>query len=236
MILAVILAGGAGTRLRPLTERLPKALVPVQGKSFLEHQLERLRAGGVTDVLLLVCYRGEQIEAVFRDGARLGLRLRYVYDGASRGTGGALKNAEPLLPEDFLLLNGDTLLEMDYAALVDAYRERGKQALVVAWENPDGQVANNLALGPDQRVIAYHKRNPAGLTHVDAGVAVFSRRLLEVIPSGRAVSLEEEVYPRLIERHQLWGFPTRERFYDMGSPAGLEALEGELVAVGTRRR
>lgn len=228
MIPAVILAGGEGTRLRPLTESLPKALVPVQGKPFLQHQLERLRAAGIREVLLLVCYRGRQIEEYFAEGVRLGLRLAYSYEETPRGTAGALKLAESKLPDDFLLLNGDTLLAFDYAALVERYRRRGKLGVVVAFENRDTGLVSNLALGPDGRVVAYRRGNPAGLTHVDAGVAVCSRGILALVPPGRRVALEDEVYPLLIGRHELWAFPTRERFYDMGTPAGLAGLEAAL--------
>jgi len=231
MIPAVILAGGLGTRLRPLTDRQPKALVRVQGKPFLEHQLELLQRGGVRDVLLLVGYRGRQIEQSFGDGARLGLRLRYSLEDTPLGTGGALRQAEALLPDDFLLLNGDTLMPLDYEKLEKAYRQSQKLGLLVAYENPEHALDNNLALGSDHLVTAYHRHNPAGLTHVDAGLGVFSKRLLQFIPPALRVSLEEEVYPMLIHRSQLMGFPTPQRFYDMGSFAGLEALERGLTAL-----
>jgi len=231
MIPAVILAGGLGTRLRPLTDRQPKALVRVQGKPFLQHQLEQLQRGGVQDVLLLVGYRGRQIEETFGDDARLGLRLRYSAEDMPLGTGGALRKAEELLPDDFLLLNGDTLLPLGYEELWKTYRQSQKLGLLVAYENPDRALENNLALGSDRLVTAYHRHNPAGLTHVDAGLGVFSKRLLQFIPPALRVALEEEVYPMLIHRNQLAGFSTPQRFYDMGSFAGLEALERGLTAL-----
>src|SRR3990167_7558879 len=231
MIPAVILAGGLGTRLRPLTDRQPKALVRVQGKPFLQHQLEQLKRGGVQDVLLLVGYRGRQIEETFGDDARLGLRLRYSAEDMPLGTGGALRKAEELLPDDFLLLNGDTLLPLGYEELWKTYRQSQKLGLLVAYENPDRALENNLALGSDRLVTAYHRHNPAGLTHVDAGLGVFSKRLLQFIPPALRVALEEEVYPMLIHRNQLAGFSTPQRFYDMGSFAGLEALERGLTAL-----
>ena len=231
MIPAVILAGGLGTRLRPLTDRQPKALVRVQGKPFLEHQLELLQRGGVREVLLLVGYRGRQIEQTFGDGAPRGIRLCYSLEDVPLGTGGALRKAEELLPDDFLLLNGDTLMPLDYEKLEKAYRQSQKLGLLVAYENPDRALENNLALGSDRLVTAYHRHNPAGLTHVDAGLGVFSKRVLQFIPSALRVSLEEEVYPMLIHRNQLAGFSTPQRFYDMGSFAGLEALERGLTAL-----
>lgn len=228
MMPAVILAGGLGTRLRPLTDRLPKALVRVQGRPFLEHQFEQLKQAGVSEVLLLVGYRGRQIEEACGDGRRLGLRLRYSYEASPLGTGGALRKAADLLPEEFLLLNGDTLVRLDYPDLLAAYRQRRKLGLLVAYENPERALPNNLALGPDLSVTAYHRHDPLGLTHVDAGVALFSKRLLTLIPAAPRVSLENEVYPLLIGRNQLAGYPIRQPFYDMGSFAGLEALERNM--------
>lgn len=229
MIQGVILAGGLGTRLKPLTEQVPKPLVRVGGRPFLEHQLELLKSYRVTDILLLVSYRGWMIEEHFGNGTRFGLRIDYAQEETPRGTGGALKNAEKKLQEEFLLLNGDTFLPIDYRDLVERYRQRRPLGLVVANENRLPGLANNLGVDPEGRVTAYNKREPAGLTHVDAGVAVLSRGILALIPPRRVCSLEEEIYPRLIERGELWAFPTRERFYDIGSLAGLEAF-AEVVA------
>lgn len=224
MMQAVILAGGLGTRLWPLTSRVPKPLVLVHGKPFLQYQLELLKFFGITDVLLLVSYLGEQIEEYFHDGSQFGLRIQYSHEDAPLGTGGALKNAEGKLREGFLLLNGDTLLAIDYQRLVASYQREQELGLIVAFENPDHVVANNLAVAPDNRIVAYNKREPTSMTHVDAGVSVFSKRILDLIPPGRVCSLEEETYPELIERQELWAFPTQQLFYDMGSFPGLETI------------
>ncbi|MEE8201251.1 MAG: sugar phosphate nucleotidyltransferase [Candidatus Acidoferrales bacterium] len=231
MIQAVVLVGGRGRRLRPLTEMMPKPLLLVRGKPFLEYQFERLRGFGVTRVLLLTGYLGSWFEEHFGDGSRLGLRLGYVREETPLGTGGALRNAADKLEDEFLLLNGDTLLAIDYACLVARFRQGGKPGLLVAFENPAGDPPNNLKLAPNGRVLAYDRHNPAGLTHVDAGVGVFRREILKLIPARRVVSLEEEVYPRLIERGELWAFSTGQRFFDMGTFPGLEALLAELEAV-----
>lgn len=225
MIQAVILAGGRGTRLSPLTDRIPKAMVPVQGKPFLHHQIDLLRAAGLSDVLLLVGHLGSQIVRYLGDGSRFGMRIRYAREETPLGTAGALSNAGKGLEADFLLLNGDTLLEIDHARLVEAYRSQQPWGLIVAFENPARTIPNNLALAPDGRIVRYDKRGGTDLTHVDAGVAVFSRRILECIPSRRASSLAEEVYPLLIERRTLRGYSTAQPFYDMGTFDGLRSLE-----------
>jgi NDP-sugar pyrophosphorylase family protein len=227
-IQAAILAGGLGKRMRPLTESIPKPMIEVCGKPFLHHQFELLRSFGIRRVVVLVAYLGDQIENHFGDGSALGLHLSYAHELEPLGTGGALKNAAALLDEEFLLLNGDTYLAIDYAALANAFRASKALAMIVAYENGDARVPSNLALSADGRVAIYRKRDPRGLTHVDAGVIALRREVLAEIPAGRKCSLEEEIFPKLIERGQMKAWVTQEPFYDMGSPAGLEALAARL--------
>jgi NDP-sugar pyrophosphorylase family protein len=225
---AVILAGGLGKRMRPLTESVPKPMIEVRGKPFLQHQFELLGSFGIWRIVLLVAYLGEQIEKHFYDGAALGLHLSYSYEPEPLGTGGALKNAAALLDGEFLLLNGDTYLAIDYAGLSDAFRASEAMAMIVAYENSDARVPSNLALTADGSVAVYRKRDPRGLTHVDAGVIALRREVLAEIPASSKCSLEEDIFPKLIERGQMKAWVTKEPFYDMGSPAGLEALAARL--------
>jgi N-acetyl-alpha-D-muramate 1-phosphate uridylyltransferase len=225
---AVILAGGLGKRMRPLTESVPKPMIEVRGKPFLQHQFELLGSFGIWRIVLLVAYLGEQIEKHFYDGAALGLHLSYSYEPEPLGTGGALKNAAALLDGEFLLLNGDTYLAIDYAGLSDAFRASEAMAMIVAYENSDAWVPSNLALTADGSVAVYRKRDPRGLTHVDAGVIALRREVLAEIPASSKCSLEEDIFPKLIERGQMKAWVTKEPFYDMGSPAGLEALAARL--------
>lgn len=225
---AAILAGGLGTRMRPVTETIPKAMIEVCGKPFLHHQLELVRENGMTRVLLLVAHLGEKVEEHFGDGAAMGLQLSYSCEPAPLGTGGALKNAIGKLEDEFLVLNGDTFLPIDYAAMARDFRERRPSALIVAYENCEARKASNLAIAADGRVTAYRKRDARGLTHIDAGGIILRREVLGDIPAGRVCSLEEEVFPRLIEQGRMRAWVTREPFYDMGTPAGLEALARRL--------
>jgi NDP-sugar pyrophosphorylase family protein len=233
---AVILAGGLGTRMRPWTETLPKPLLPVSGKPFLQHQLELLVRRGISNIVLLVAYLGEQIEQFFGDGAKFGCRIAYSYESSPMGTGGALKNAEALLASDFLVLNGDTYLDLPYAEFARDFFSANVAAFLAAYrpnlENkllPCDQVACNLALGPGGKVLIYRKRQPRGLTHVDAGVIALRRTILERIPSGVVFSLEEKIFPQLIAEGQMRAWITEEPFYDMGSPEGLQALTEKLT-------
>jgi NDP-sugar pyrophosphorylase family protein len=233
---AVILAGGLGTRMRPVTQTIPKPMISVVGKPFLEHQLELLHASGIDRSLLLVAYLGERIEEYFGDGAKFHLHIAYSYEPTPLGTGGALKNAEEKLQNAFVLLNGDTYLAIDYSALLLQFAILRCSALIVAYKKPMGNlsalpadhVPNNLLVDKDGRVEVYRKRDPEGLTHIDAGAIVLDKKVLKMLPSGQRCSLEEEIYPRLIADGEMFAWVTSEPFYDMGSPAGLAALEEKL--------
>jgi mannose-1-phosphate guanylyltransferase len=225
---AVILAGGLGTRMRPMTETIPKPMIPVCGRPFLHHQLELLRRNGFRRVLLLVAYLGEQIEQHFGDGASLGIKLNYSYEPAPLGTGGAIRNARDKLEEIFLLLNGDTFLAVDYSALLADFRRHMPTATIVAYEGQRSDVVNNLAVAPSGCVTAYQKRHPQGMTHLDAGAIVLDRKVLQDISPERTCSLEEEVFPRLIEQRRMRAWITREPFFDMGSAEGLKTLAARL--------
>jgi len=233
---AVILAGGLGTRMRPITETIPKPMIMVAGKPFLQHQLELLRDAGIAKALLLVAYLGEQIREYFGDGARFGCNVSYSFEPSLLGTGGALKNAEAQLQDYFVLLNGDTYLAIDYRELVRKFAEANCSALIVAYERPAAisqpipasLLPNNLGVDAEGMVKAYRKRDPEGLSHIDAGVMVLKKEILAGLVAGQKCSLEEEIYPNLIARGEMRAWVSQEPFYDMGSPQGLAALEEKL--------
>jgi len=232
---AVILAGGLGTRMRPITETIPKPMIAVAGKPFLRQQLKLLRHAGIERALLLVAYRGEQIQEYFGDGARFGCDIAYSFEPTPLGTGGALKNAEGQLQDYFLLVNGDTYLAIDYRALVKEFVKANCCALIVAYEKPAvsqhipaSLLSNNLGVDTHGVVTAYRKRDPEGLSHIDAGVIVLKKEILAGLPARQKCSLEEEIYPSLIARGEMRAWVTHEPFYDMGSPEGLAALEEKL--------
>lgn len=223
--------------MRPVTETIPKPMISLAGKPFLQHQLELLRSSGIDRSLLLVAYLGEQIQNYFGDGAKLGMSVSYSFEPTLLGTGGALKNAEAQLQNTFVLLNGDTYLPIDYSALFLKFAMLKCQALIVAYQKPApglsalpvDHVPNNLAVDRDGRVAGYRKNDPEGLTHIDAGAIVFSKEILKLFPAGQKCSLEQEIYPQLIASGEFRAWVTNEPFYDMGSPAGLAALEEKLA-------
>jgi NDP-sugar pyrophosphorylase family protein len=227
----VILAGGLGTRMLPLTETIPKPMLPVAGRPFLQHQLELVSRHGLRRVLLLVGYLGEHIREHFGDGAKLGCEIQYSFERTPLGTGGALKLAARQLEDEFIVLNGDTYLDLSYAQLLHRFRTERMEALIAAYCGRAGEsrvpadtVACNLGVDSSGSVWAYRKKEPEGLTHVDAGVIVLRKTILKRIPDDASCSLEEEVYPQLIRQGQMRAWITQEPFIDMGTSEGLQAL------------
>jgi NDP-sugar pyrophosphorylase family protein len=224
----VILAGGLGTRLWPVTKTVPKPMVPVGGEPYLAHQLRYLKRQGFTDIVILTGYLGEQIEECFGDGATLGMRIRYSREPSPLGTGGALRNARHLLDDAFLLIYGDSFLPIEYADVERRLRDSDAAAVVVLFEDAKGEtgVIPNVAVDDDLFVTRYAK-NAAGekLAYIDAGVLAMRAETIDLIPANEKSSLEEHVFPRLIERHRLAALTTRQRFYDIGTPERLRVIE-----------
>jgi NDP-sugar pyrophosphorylase family protein len=225
---AVILAGGLGTRLWPLTKEVPKPMVPIHGVPYLEHQLRYLAEQSITNIVLLIGYLGEQIEQHFGSGERWGLSIAYSWEKSPLGTGGALREAGPLLAESFLLLYGDSFLPMRYADVLEQLAAHPtSQGAVVVYDNRHGDtdVKSNIALSTQGFVKRYEKDVPHDpeLTYVEAGVSAFRRSILKLMPPGK-VSLENEIFPQLIAAQQLSAVVTKQRFYDIGTPDRLKTI------------
>jgi NDP-sugar pyrophosphorylase family protein len=228
MMQAVILAGGLGTRLRPITLQIPKPMAPVGGAPYLQYQLRYLRRFGFSRALLLTGYLGDQVKNYFGDGAQLGMELQYSQEEIPLGTGGALRRACRSLDEEFCLIYGDSFLPVDYAVLHRAFHEQPALALIATCENATGAIpaANNVALDRELYVVRYQKR-AAGkdLTYVEAGVHILRKQAVELLPPSGVVSLEEHLFPELARRRALRAYVSRERFYDIGTIEGLRAFE-----------
>lgn len=224
---AVILAGGLGTRLKPVTQQVPKVMVPVNGKPFLLHLLELLKSQGINDVILCIGYKGEQIKNFFGNGNRFGLRICYSEEkGELLGTGGALKQAQSLLDGHFFVINGDTYLPISYGDIESYFTRCGKKALMVVYDNKeDTGVKNNVELDGNLMVIRHEKgKLDPSLRHVEAGVLVLSQEALDFIEKVHQVSLEAGLYPILIKQRELAAYITKQRFYDIGTPEQLKTF------------
>ena len=225
MLPVAILAGGLATRLRPITETIPKSLLEVAGQPFIVRQLGYLRDQGVRDVVLCVGYLGGMIEAVVGNGAAFGVQVRYSPDGATLlGTGGALKKALPLLGEEFFVLYGDSFLPVDFSAVEQAYRQAGQQALMTVLHNGDRWDKSNV-LYEGGRLIEYNKRTPrSDMSHIDYGLGVLSAPVLAPYAHDAPFDLAD-VYQTLSLNGQLAGLEVHERFYEIGSHAGLKEAD-----------
>lgn len=220
MLPVAILAGGLATRLRPITETIPKALVEIAGEPFILRQLQYLRRQGISRVVLCVSYLGEQIEAVVGDGARLGLEVRYAYDGpALLGTGGALKRALPILVDSFFVLYGDSYLPIDFAQVERAFTASGRPALMTVLRNLDRWDKSNVRFERGA-ILEYNKRAPhPDMAHIDYGLSILSSRTLADRPDG-PFDLADVLHVLSVSG-QLAGFEVFERFYEIGSHQGL---------------
>ncbi len=218
---AVILAGGLGTRLRPLTHRVPKPMIMVHGKPFLEYQIELLRGHGVVSIVLCVGHLGHIVKDHFGDGSRFGVDIRYSEEGQRLlGTAGALKRAEPLLQNEFFVIYGDSYLLLDYPAVMAFFQRRDKLALMVIYRNENRYERSNVAAA-GRFVQAYDKeRQTPEMVYINYGVSVLRKEALQYVPP-RQVYSQEELYQQLIQERQLLAFETLHRFYEVGSARGL---------------
>lgn len=226
----VILAGGRGIRLEPLTQDLPKALVAVAGRPFLEYQLELLRTGGVSEIVLCVGYLGSLVEHTIGDGSRLGLSIRYSYDGPEPlGTGGAVRNALPLLRERFLVTYGDTLLTVDYSAVARAHASSGLPALMTVFLNENSYAPSNAVV--DSGLVEAYAKTPPPLNArwIDYGLLGFDRAAIE----GSTDADLEPILAKLADERQLAAYEVNERFYEIGDEPGLFETT-EFVEVSPR--
>jgi NDP-sugar pyrophosphorylase family protein len=218
-----ILAGGLATRLRPLTETIPKSLIPISGEPFIAHQLRLLRSRGIQRVVLCVGYLGEMIRHYVADGESFGLSVDYCWDGPTPlGTAGAIRKALPLLGEAFFVMYGDSYLLCDYRAVEDAFSTSGKAALMTIFRN-EGQFDTSNVEFHDGRIFAYDKqsRTPR-MHHIDYGLGVFQRSAFEAVFDGPCDLAA--VYRDLLSRNQLAAFEVNERFYETGSFEGIQSL------------
>jgi len=216
-----ILAGGLATRLRPLADEVPKALVEVAGRPFAHHQLSLLQAQGITDVIWLLGYRGTQIEAALGDGSGWGMRFAYVHDGPElMGTGGAIKRALPVLGPAFFVMYGDSYLECDFASVADAFGQSGRSGLMTVFRNVGRFDTSNVEYASGQ-VVRYDKqRLTPAMEYIDWGLGVFAAEAFARYPANRPFDLSQ-VYQDLLAAGELAAFEVDRRFYEIGSPEGL---------------
>ena len=224
MLPVAILAGGLATRLRPLTETIPKSLVEINGEPFLWHQLRLLRANGIESVVLCLGYLGEMVRESVGDGAAFGLHIEYSFDGpVLLGTAGALKRALPLLGDGFFVLYGDSYLPCDWAAVGRTFSESGKTGLMTVFRNNDRWDTSNVEF-EGGRIVAYNKklRTPR-MQYIDYGLGVLRPAAFDRVPAGEAADLAA-LYQQLLGEGELAAYEVPDRFYEIGSFNGIQEL------------
>lgn len=232
MIPVAILAGGLATRLRPMTETIPKSLIGVAGAPFIAHQLRLLRREGIKRVVLCAGYRGEMIREFVGDGFAFDLEVAYSFDGDKLlGTGGALRRALPVLGKTFFVLYGDSYLDIDYGAVLSAFNRERAPALMTVFRN-DGQWDTSNVVFDGHRVVHYNKQE---LTHdmryIDYGLGILTDSVLLDQPVGLAFDLGD-VYSKLAATGALAGFEVDRRFYEIGTKSGLAETDEYLRGNG----
>jgi NDP-sugar pyrophosphorylase family protein len=218
-----ILAGGLGTRLGRLAEKVPKPLINVAGKPFLAHQLALLRRQGFKQVVLCVGHLGEMIRTEFGTGADYGVTLTYSFDGPHLiGTGGAVRKALPILGDRFLVMYGDSYLPIAFPSVWSAFCESGKPGLMTVFRNENRWDTSNVHF-ENGTILAYSKKEKTGaMQHIDYGLSAFAAGAFDNTPEVFDLS---ELHAGLIAKGKLAGHEVHERFYEVGSPEGLAELE-----------
>lgn len=232
MLPIAILAGGLATRLRPLTEKIPKALLEINGEPFIACQLKLLHSKGIRQVVICVGYLGEMIVDYVGNGSQFDLDVSYSFDDPNNcsqllGTGGALKRALPLLGAAFLVVYGDSYLPCDYQAAQQTFFSSDKQALMTVFRN-EGQWDKSNVEFAGQEILVYDKRQQtASMKYIDYGLGIFKRTAFAEVPEHTPCDLAD-LYGSLLQQRQLAAHVVTQRFYETGSLSGIKELESYL--------
>lgn len=217
----VVLAGGEGTRLRPLTKAIPKPMVLISGKPFLEHTINLLKRNSVDELLICIGYRGDTIRRYFANGDSFGIRIRYSEDGDRLvGTAGSLRKAESLLADRFFITFGDAYPILDYKAAWHYFLQTDKLALMTVWKNSNKYGRSNTAVRGGLVTFYSKKEMAEGMEYIEFGVTFIDKRAVEMIPDTYPVDLEL-LYRQLISKKEMSALEVKQRIYDIGSPEGL---------------
>jgi len=232
MLPVVILAGGLATRLRPITESIPKALISIAGKPFIYHQLNYLYSQGVRKVILCIGYLGEMIQSLIGDGSNLGMEVIYSFDGEKLlGTGGAIKKALPDLGNFFFVLYGDSFLPVQMLPIENAFLNSKKLGLMTVLKNSNRWDSSNVFF-QNKMLVEYNKTNPSlSMSYIDYGLGVLNASVFEDYSLDQPFDLAE-VYNHLSLQNQLEGYEVFDRFYEIGSLSGIRDTEEFLLSFG----
>jgi len=228
MMQAAIIAGGLGTRIQPLTAKIPKSMVVINGRPFIDYQLELMKGKGIEKVVLCLGNMHEKIIAHCGDGSRYGLEIRYSIEHEPLGTAGAIKNAEKLLEDIFFIMYGDSYLTTNFKEVLEYFKRKDNLALNAVYKNNNRIEPSNISV-KNGFVVAYDKNNNSNFKYIDYGLSIFRKEVL-LLMNKRKMSLEE-LFKKLIGRKELLAFEVKERFYEIGSLVGICEFEGYLNSI-----
>jgi len=236
---ALILAGGLGTRLREVVHDKPKPMAGIAGKPFIEYQIKLLQRDGIASVIFCVGYLYEQIQNHFGDGKAWGMKFDYSIEAELLGTAGALKLAQKFIRGPFLVLNGDTYLDLDLRELAKFHRQRterrGGLGTMALTEIADAKNYGSVTVGPADEILSFNEKaaNSAPAQLINAGIYLLEPAVLDSIAPARKVSLEKETFPALLNQgHRLFGYATDGYFVDIGTPAGYQGFQQYISGKG----
>jgi len=229
---AIILAGGLGTRLRPVISDIPKPMAEVLGKPFLAWQIEQLKKFDILDIIISIGYLGDKIKLYFQDGDRLGTRIKYAEESQPLGTGGAIRNASPYLTneEKFLVVSGDTYLDLDFPDFLRFHDEKNSLITMALARRKRPSKSGCVEIDKEDRIVNFvEKEKGAGL--INAGYLIFSLEVFNHMPKKNKFSLEYDLYPKMVGTRRIFGYVTSGYFRDLGNPEDYESIKKELGAV-----
>lgn len=225
MLPVVILSGGLATRLYPVTRTIPKALIPINGRPFIDHQLALLKEKGVTQVVLCVGNLGTRIEEFVGDGSQWGMKVQYSYDGdVLLGTGGAIKKTAGILPEAFMILYGDSYLDIDFEPVVQRFYADNLPVLMTVYRNRNALDVSNILM-KNGRILKYNKnKSDPAMEYIDYGLIVTRKEIFNAYPSQEPFELSL-VLSRSVDAGLVAPYEIKQRFYEIGSLQGIKETE-----------
>ncbi len=228
-----VLAGGLATRLYPVTQKMPKSMIDINGKPFVHHQLELLKKNGLEHVVLCIGYMGGMIQDYVKDGRRFGLKVTYSFDGDNLlGTGGAIKKALPELHEVFFVMYGDSYLPAGFLPVSDYFLRHNKKALMTIIKNDNKWDKSNVVFN-NGAITGYNKKvTVPEMKYIDYGLGIFRRACFDGIKENEIADLAD-VYKGLASENELIGYEVEERFYEIGSFKGIEETKKHLSSLNT---
>jgi NDP-sugar pyrophosphorylase family protein len=231
---AFILAGGKGTRLRPITYEIPKPLVPLQGKPILEHVIDLLRLYDVRDIVLSIGYLGEKIKDYFRDEKRLGVKMTFVEEQVELGTGGPLRLAKQLLKDTFVMVNGDNLINIDLRKMYQAHCENRATATIALTTVDDPSTYGVVVLEGNKIIKFIEKpgKEQAPSKLINSGLYILEPSVVDLVPDGGYSSIEKDVFPRIAQKGELYGYLFSGQWFDTGTPERYEKALKEWRGIG----